>query len=105
MYIKYKTNKHLPHSTGKPTQYSVITHMGKKKGYMYMYSWFTLLYDSSTALQVQYNVLQYNFKKKKQVLKWMCGPLFPDAPTHGVSESLGTLAYVPICLHFPSFPE
>ena len=36
-------------STGNLTQYSVMTYMGKKnlkkRGYMYTYSWFTLLYS------------------------------------------------------------
>ena len=39
IYILQKiTNKDLPYSTGKSTQYSVITYMGKKNEYMCMYN-------------------------------------------------------------------
>ena len=31
------TNKELPYSTEKSAQYSVISYMGKKNGYMYIY--------------------------------------------------------------------
>ena len=46
--IKYITNENLLYSTGNFTQCSVVTQMGrksKKEGYMYTYSWFTLLYS------------------------------------------------------------
>ena len=40
LYIKQINNKHPVYSTGKSTQYSLITYMEKnlkKNGYMYMY--------------------------------------------------------------------
>ena len=43
LYVKQITSKNLLYSTGKSTQYSVMTYMGKeskkkKSGYMYMYN-------------------------------------------------------------------
>ena len=35
--MKYITNKDLPHSTGKSTQYSVITYMGKESEKEWIY--------------------------------------------------------------------
>ena len=39
LYIKQRTNKDLPYSTGNSTQYSVMAYMGKesKKEWIYVY--------------------------------------------------------------------
>jgi len=56
-------NESLLHSTGKATQWFVITCTGKKDGYSYMYDWFTLLYNYYKIVnQLCSNKLQLKIK-------------------------------------------